>query len=209
MLYTATADAMTATRRLRLFFIDAEGVGWSWDGLPTILSQWRCVTQSIRHRPLVYAASRMQPVAPHGGIVATVSSRSIDPVALKNVEEFAEEPAVCSTASAHRYSWKSMGSETPCRSTRTTMRPELFGAVCSRTTINTDVDVLAIPYAAADLIGPVMDKPIRLDRDALPLGHAGACSSFLRFVTRAEAKCGMPACDIPVEQDPSAVAGSP
>ncbi|POM18351.1 4-hydroxy-2-oxovalerate aldolase 4 [Burkholderia cepacia] len=46
---------------------------------------------------------------------------------------------------------------------------------------------------------PIMDAPIRLDRDALTLGYAGVYSSFLLFAKRAEAKYGIPARDILVE----------
>lgn len=49
------------------------------------------------------------------------------------------------------------------------MSMDVFVAPCNRTRFSTDVDVLAIPYAAADLVGPIKDKPIRLERDALAL----------------------------------------
>jgi len=52
---------------------------------------------------------------------------------------------------------------------------------------------------AEDLVVPMMDQPIRVDRDALTLGYAGVYSSFLLFAQRAEKKYGVPARDILVE----------
>ncbi|WP_175852863.1 4-hydroxy-2-oxovalerate aldolase [Burkholderia cepacia] len=76
---------------------------------------------------------------------------------------------------------------------------EVFVAVCDRMGIETGVDVFAISDVAEDLVVPIMDSPIRLDRDALTLGYAGVYSSFLLFAKRAEAKYGIPARDILVE----------
>ena len=52
---------------------------------------------------------------------------------------------------------------------------------------------------AEDIVVPLMDQPIRVDRDALTLGYAGVYSSFLLFAKRAEAKYGIQARDILVE----------
>ncbi|KFG98361.1 hypothetical protein GQ56_0104745 [Burkholderia paludis] len=76
---------------------------------------------------------------------------------------------------------------------------EVFVAVCDRMRIDAGVDVFAISDVAEDLVAPIMDAPIRLDRDALTLGYAGVYSSFLLFAKRAEAKYGIPARDILVE----------
>ncbi|CAB3785809.1 4-hydroxy-2-oxovalerate aldolase 4 [Paraburkholderia caffeinitolerans] len=76
---------------------------------------------------------------------------------------------------------------------------EVFVAVCDRMGIKTGVDVYAISDVAEDLVLPIMDTPIRVDRDALTLGYAGVYSSFLLFAKRAEAKYGVPARDILVE----------
>ncbi|WP_042298634.1 4-hydroxy-2-oxovalerate aldolase [Paraburkholderia bannensis] len=76
---------------------------------------------------------------------------------------------------------------------------EVFVAVCERMGIETGVDVFAISDVAEDLVTPIMDAPIRIDRDALTLGYAGVYSSFLLFAKRAEVKYGVPARDILVE----------
>ena len=76
---------------------------------------------------------------------------------------------------------------------------EVFVAVCSRMGIETGVDVFKISDVAEDLVVPIMDAPIRIDRDALTLGYAGVYSSFLLFAKRAEAKYKVPARDILVE----------
>jgi 4-hydroxy-2-oxovalerate/4-hydroxy-2-oxohexanoate aldolase len=76
---------------------------------------------------------------------------------------------------------------------------EVFVAVCERMGIHTGVDVFKISDVAEDLVLPIMDAPIRIDRDALTLGYAGVYSSFLLFAKRAEAKYKIAARDILVE----------
>ncbi|WP_085316746.1 4-hydroxy-2-oxovalerate aldolase [Derxia lacustris] len=76
---------------------------------------------------------------------------------------------------------------------------EVLVAVCSRMGIETGVDVAAICDVAEDRVVPIMDHPIRIDRDSLTLGYAGVYSSFLLFAKRAEQKYGVKARDILVE----------
>lgn len=76
---------------------------------------------------------------------------------------------------------------------------EVFIAVCDRMGIATGVDVFRIQDVAEDLVVPIMDHIIRVDRDSLTLGYAGVYSSFLLFAKRAEKKYGVPAREILVE----------
>jgi 4-hydroxy-2-oxovalerate/4-hydroxy-2-oxohexanoate aldolase len=76
---------------------------------------------------------------------------------------------------------------------------EVLVAVCERMGIDTGVDVWKIQDVAEDLVVPIMDFPIRIDRDALTLGYAGVYGSFLLFAKRAAAKYGVPSRDILVE----------
>ena len=76
---------------------------------------------------------------------------------------------------------------------------EVLVAVCHRMGIETGVDVYKISDVAEDLVVPLMDHPIRIDRDALTLGYAGVYSSFLLFAKRAEKKYGVPARDLLLE----------
>jgi 4-hydroxy-2-oxovalerate/4-hydroxy-2-oxohexanoate aldolase len=65
--------------------------------------------------------------------------------------------------------------------------------------VSTGVDVWKIQDVAEDLVVPIMDFPIRIDRDALTLGYAGVYGSFLLFAKRAAVKYGLSARDILVE----------
>lgn len=76
---------------------------------------------------------------------------------------------------------------------------EVLVAVCDRMGIDTGVDVGKIQDVAEDLVVPIMDFPIRVDRDSLTLGYAGVYGSFLLFAKRAEKKYGIPARDLLVE----------
>ncbi|WP_299183995.1 4-hydroxy-2-oxovalerate aldolase [uncultured Neptuniibacter sp.] len=76
---------------------------------------------------------------------------------------------------------------------------EVFVAVLERMQANHGVDLYKIMDVAEDIVVPLMDQPIRVDRDALTLGYAGVYSSFLLFAQRAEAKYGIQARDILVE----------
>jgi 4-hydroxy-2-oxovalerate/4-hydroxy-2-oxohexanoate aldolase len=76
---------------------------------------------------------------------------------------------------------------------------EVFNAVCHRMGIETGVDVFKLTDVAEEAVVPIMDAPVRLDRDALVLGYAGVYSTFLLFAQRAAAKYGLRACDILVE----------
>ena len=76
---------------------------------------------------------------------------------------------------------------------------EVLIAVCKRMGIETGVDLFKIMDVAEDLVVPLMDHPIRIDRDALTLGYAGVYSSFLLFAKRAEKKYGIAAREILIE----------
>jgi 4-hydroxy-2-oxovalerate/4-hydroxy-2-oxohexanoate aldolase len=76
---------------------------------------------------------------------------------------------------------------------------EVLVAVCDRMGIDTGIDVWKIQDVAEDSVVPLMDFPIRIDRDALTLGYAGVYGSFLLFAKRAEKKYGVPARDLLVE----------
>ncbi|WP_207886599.1 4-hydroxy-2-oxovalerate aldolase [Pseudomonas sp. 30_B] len=76
---------------------------------------------------------------------------------------------------------------------------EVFVAVLKRMGVDSGVDLYRIMDVAEDLVVPMMDHPIRLDRDALTLGYAGVYSSFLLFAKRAEARYGISARELLVE----------
>ena len=76
---------------------------------------------------------------------------------------------------------------------------EVLVAVLDRMGADTGIDVWKIQDVAEDRVVPVMDFPIRIDRDALTLGYAGVYGSFLLFAKRAAAKYGLSARDLLVE----------
>jgi 4-hydroxy-2-oxovalerate/4-hydroxy-2-oxohexanoate aldolase len=76
---------------------------------------------------------------------------------------------------------------------------EVFVAVLDRMGANHGCDLYKTMDVAEDLVVPMMDQVIRIDRDALTLGYAGVYSSFLLFAKRASEKYGVPSRDILVE----------
>lgn len=76
---------------------------------------------------------------------------------------------------------------------------EVLVAVLHRMGIEDNVDLYKIMDVAEDLIVPLLDQPVRIDRDSLTLGYAGVYSSFLLFAKRAADKYGVSARDLLVE----------
>jgi 4-hydroxy-2-oxovalerate/4-hydroxy-2-oxohexanoate aldolase len=76
---------------------------------------------------------------------------------------------------------------------------EVLAAVLQRMGAETGVDVFRLMDVAEDLVVPVMDQPIRVDRDSLILGYAGVYSSFLLHAQRAARMHGVRSSDILVE----------
>jgi 4-hydroxy-2-oxovalerate/4-hydroxy-2-oxohexanoate aldolase len=76
---------------------------------------------------------------------------------------------------------------------------EVLVAVCARMGIETGIDLFKVSDVAEDIVVPMMDHLIRIDRDALTLGYAGVYSSFLLFAKRAEAKYKISAREILLE----------
>lgn len=76
---------------------------------------------------------------------------------------------------------------------------EAMAAVLERMGAVTGIDIFRLADAAEDHVLPIMDEPVRLSRDALVLGYAGAYSSFLLFAKRAQEKYGVPSHEILLE----------
>jgi len=76
---------------------------------------------------------------------------------------------------------------------------EVFLAVCDRMGVETGVDLFKAMDIAEDLIVPLMDHMVRVDRDSLTLGWAGVYSSFLLFAKRSAARYNLSSRDILVE----------
>ncbi|RFO96015.1 4-hydroxy-2-oxovalerate aldolase [Rhodoferax lacus] len=76
---------------------------------------------------------------------------------------------------------------------------EAFLAVCERLGIETGVDLFKLMDVAEDVVVPLMDHMVRVDRDSLTLGFAGVYSTFLLHAKRAAARFGVSSRDILVE----------
>ncbi len=76
---------------------------------------------------------------------------------------------------------------------------EILAAVLERMGAKTGVDIHALMAVAEEKVVPLMDQPIRVDRDSLLLGYAGVYSSFLLHAKRASERYGVRAGDILLE----------
>lgn len=76
---------------------------------------------------------------------------------------------------------------------------EVFVAVLKRMEIETGVDLFDVMDVAEDIVVPMMDHMVRVDRESLTIGYAGCYSTFLLFAKRAATRYGLDARDLLVE----------